>query len=69
MSTAILPDLFGHETPAPAIYIRRDGAEIVVRFKAGHTCDARCMYATGKLCECSCGGRNHGAGNLPIEEN
>lgn len=24
-------------------------------------CDARCTSATGHKCECSCGGRNHGA--------
>lgn len=29
-----------------------------------HECDARCMFATGKImrCECSCGGKNHGKG-------
>lgn len=26
-----------------------------------HICDARCMAATGPNCECSCGGKNHGA--------
>jgi hypothetical protein len=26
-----------------------------------HKCDARCMGATGHDCECSCGGKNHGA--------
>jgi hypothetical protein len=26
-----------------------------------HACDARCMGAVGPNCECSCGGRNHGA--------
>jgi hypothetical protein len=26
-----------------------------------HECNARCMGASGKsVCECSCGGRNHG---------
>lgn len=25
-----------------------------------HKCDARCQGATGKICECSCGGRFHG---------
>jgi hypothetical protein len=23
-------------------------------------CDDRCVYAKGNLCECSCGGKNHG---------
>lgn len=25
-------------------------------------CDARCTEAKGHCCECSCGGKNHGAG-------
>lgn len=25
-----------------------------------HKCDARCMASRGPLCECSCGGANHG---------
>lgn len=28
-----------------------------------HKCDARCMSAIGHNCECSCGGKNHGAAN------
>jgi hypothetical protein len=28
-----------------------------------HKCDARCLHATGHVCECACGGKNHGAGN------
>lgn len=27
-----------------------------------HVCDARCINAIGPNCECSCGGKNHGAG-------
>jgi len=27
-----------------------------------HKCDARCMHAKGRVCECSCGGANHGIG-------
>lgn len=26
-----------------------------------HRCDGRCMSAKGFSCECSCGGKNHGA--------
>jgi len=29
-----------------------------------HKCDARCMHAKGRNCECSCGGKNHGVGSL-----
>lgn len=32
-------------------------------FKADKGCDGRCMSATGHNCECSCGGKNHGAGH------
>ncbi len=34
------------------------------RNPSNHKCDARCLNATGFLCECSCGGRSHGAGNF-----
>lgn len=27
-----------------------------------HKCDARCQHAKGRVCECSCGGKNHGIG-------
>jgi hypothetical protein len=27
-----------------------------------HKCDGRCRHAKGRSCECSCGGRFHGAG-------
>ena len=33
------------------------------RFSAAHRCDARCIYAKGPDCECSCAGANHGAGH------
>lgn len=26
-----------------------------------HKCDARCQNAKGHVCECACGGKNHGA--------
>ncbi len=32
-----------------------------------HKCDARCLNARGFLCECSCNGRNHGAGGFVCE--
>jgi hypothetical protein len=28
---------------------------------SNHKCDARCLNAKGFKCECSCGGKNHGA--------
>jgi len=30
---------------------------------SNHVCNGRCMAATGKVCECSCRGKNHGAGS------
>lgn len=33
------------------------------KYAADIKCDGRCMSATGFNCECSCGGKNHGAGN------
>lgn len=32
------------------------------RYSAKHTCNAKCLSSTGPACECSCGGKNHGAG-------
>lgn len=45
--------------------------ERTIEFKSNpslHQCDARCMNARGKSCECSCGGKNHGAGNFHCAE-
>ena len=39
------------------------GQTVRGRFSAGHRCDARCIYAKGPECECSCAGANHGAGH------
>jgi hypothetical protein len=29
-----------------------------------HQCNGKCLSARGPLCECSCGGKNHGAGYI-----
>jgi hypothetical protein len=34
---------------------------------SNHKCDARCTNARGFKCECSCGGKYHGAGNFACE--
>ncbi len=44
------------------------GAQSVARPVLGRIvkakkCDARCLASTGHNCECSCGGKNHGAGH------
>lgn len=36
--------------------------QIEGHYVADKACDGRCMGATGHNCECSCGGKNHGAG-------
>lgn len=33
-------------------------------YTTNHICDARCTGAVGKICECSCGGANHGSAHL-----
>lgn len=35
--------------------------QVFGRFNASKKCNARCTEATGHQCECSCGGKNHGA--------
>jgi hypothetical protein len=30
-------------------------------YSANHPCGARCLASKGPTCECSCGGKNHGA--------
>lgn len=32
-------------------------------FRADKKCDARCLNSKGHVCECQCGGKNHGAGH------
>ena len=27
-----------------------------------HVCGAKCTHATGPICDCCCGGKNHGSG-------
>lgn len=31
------------------------------KFSAKHDCNAKCLASIGPSCECSCGGKNHGA--------
>jgi hypothetical protein len=41
-----------------------------IEFKSNpslHVCNAKCMNATGRICECSCGGKNHGYGGFRCE--
>lgn len=57
----------GHASRAhAAIWRCHCGAQVAGAPIEGHTskrrCDARCEYAVGPSCSCTCGGRNHGAG-------
>jgi hypothetical protein len=48
--------------PAPPqvrVYVVR-GRVIKGILRPESPCDDRCVYAKGNLCECSCGGKNHG---------
>ena len=41
-----------------------DGKPIKGTYFPAHKCDARCTNARGHICECECGGVNHGKGRL-----
>lgn len=41
--------------------IERAAKMVAGKFSAKHVCAAKCMASTGFSCECSCGGKNHGA--------
>lgn len=34
------------------------------KFSDKHVCGAKCLASKGPCCECSCGGKNHGAGHM-----
>lgn len=38
--------------------------KVFVKAGGDANCDSRCINATGPDCDCSCGGANHGRGNL-----
>lgn len=66
----------GHISTKAAHFIGRtpDGTKVQAEraiqrksFPSNHKCDARCLNATGFLCECACGGKNHGAANFQCE--
>jgi hypothetical protein len=41
----------------------RNARSVRGKFSAKHECNAKCLASTGFQCECSCGGKNHGAGH------
>ena len=41
------------------VVINRAGKRITAAYSA-HPCNSRCTNARGPICQCSCGGKNHG---------
>ena len=41
----------------------RAAKKVLGKYSAEHVCGAKCLAATGQQCECSCAGKNHGAGH------
>jgi hypothetical protein len=39
---------------------RIEATELKATYSPTHVCNARCMGSTRGVCECSCGGKNHG---------
>ena len=39
----------------------RRAVAVAGKFSAKHVCNAKCLASTSGKCECSCGGKNHGA--------
>jgi hypothetical protein len=37
-------------------------SQVMLVKKTAHKCGARCVSSTGHVCECACGGENHGVG-------
>ncbi len=37
----------------------------IIGRKTEHKCGAKCLNSTGFVCDCSCGGANHGCGVAP----
>lgn len=42
---------------------------VLMKNKEGHVCDSRCYCAKGPICNCICGGVNHGVGYEQAVEN
>lgn len=51
---------------SPRLVCRGCGALVIAKAVAGqfgakHICNEKCLSSTGHVCNCSCGGKNHGA--------
>ncbi len=56
-------DMVGHPVEGGDAILPVTRTIFYKRFPSKHVCDARCRHAKGHNCECSCGGKFHGAGN------
>ena len=68
---ALFPGVRGKRSDSFSMLVGRLNGQLapvtrIIEYKSNpslHKCDGRCLHAKGRTCECSCGGRNHGAGN------
>jgi hypothetical protein len=44
----------------PCCGMARSAQPVRGKFSAKHVCNEKCMSSVGTVCECSCGGKNHG---------
>jgi hypothetical protein len=58
------PTLFGGDVEMGVCSCGRmmSFGQLKASLRLNHPCDARCLFARGPNCECSCGGANHGCG-------
>lgn len=56
-----------YDARCPSCNAKAWHGQMVQGVTSQHACDARCTEAKGFRCECSCGGKNHGAGLLVCE--
>lgn len=57
-----LPEIEPTDEPVwTYVYSPRHRRELKVTVSRSTRCDSRCTHATGLVCHCSCGGKNHGS--------
>ena len=48
--------------PCPGCLATLEGREVIGEVGSCKRCDSSCRFARRNICECSCGGANHGSG-------
>lgn len=57
-----LPEIEESDEPKTTyVWSPRHRREIRVTLSRSTRCDSRCTHAVGLVCNCSCGGKNHGS--------